>query len=230
MTEQRPISQPESPRSARPARQSRPEVVAANQPKLLDFPANLPVSARKDEIMAALHAHQVVIVCGETGPGTTTQLPKIALAMGRGRCNAPAGQRGKLIGHTQPRRIAATSVAKRIADELQTPLGDVVGYKVRFNDRLSPGASVKLMTDGILLAETQTDPLLRNYDTIIIDEAHERSLNIDFLLGYLKQILPKRPDLKIVVTSATIDADRFAKHFADAKGQPAPVLMVSGRT
>ena len=230
MTEQRPISQPESPRSARPARQSRPEVVAANQPKVLDFPANLPVSARKDEIMAALHAHQVVIVCGETGSGKTTQLPKIALAMGRGRCNAPAGQRGKLIGHTQPRRIAATSVAKRIADELQTPLGDVVGYKVRFNDRLSPGASVKLMTDGILLAETQTDPLLRNYDTIIIDEAHERSLNIDFLLGYLKQILPKRPDLKIVVTSATIDADRFAKHFADAKGQAAPVLMVSGRT
>ena len=230
MTEQRPISQPESPRSARPARHSRPEVVAANQPKVLDFPANLPVSARKDEIVAALHAHQVVIVCGETGSGKTTQLPKIALAMGRGRCNAPAGQRGKLIGHTQPRRIAATSVAKRIADELQTPLGDVVGYKVRFNDRLSPGASVKLMTDGILLAETQTDPLLRNYDTIIIDEAHERSLNIDFLLGYLKQILPKRPDLKIVVTSATIDADRFAKHFADAKGQAAPVLMVSGRT
>ena len=230
MTEQRPISQPESPRSASPARQSRPEVVAANQPKVLDFPANLPVSARKDEIMAALHAHQVVIVCGETGSGKTTQLPKIALALGRGRCNAPPGQRGKLIGHTQPRRIAATSVAKRIADELQTPLGDVVGYKVRFNDRLSPGASVKLMTDGILLAETQTDPLLRNYDTIIIDEAHERSLNIDFLLGYLKQILPKRPDLKIVVTSATIDADRFAKHFADAKGQAAPVLMVSGRT
>ena len=180
--------------------------------------------------MAALRAHQVVIVCGETGSGKTTQLPKIALSMGRGRCNAPAGQRGQWIGHTQPRRIAATSVAKRIAEELQTPLGDVVGYKVRFNDRLSPGASVKLMTDGILLAETQTDPLLKSYDTLIIDEAHERSLNIDFLLGYLKQILPRRPDLKVIVTSATIDADRFAKHFADAQGRPAPVLMVSGRT
>ncbi|MBK6867001.1 MAG: ATP-dependent RNA helicase HrpA [Burkholderiales bacterium] len=217
------------PRQA-PERHRRPEAVAANPPQRLDFPANLPVSERKDEIMAALQAHQVVIVCGETGSGKTTQLPKIALAMGRGRCNAPAGQRGQLIGHTQPRRIAATSVAKRIADELQTPLGDVVGYKVRFNDRLSPGASVKLMTDGILLAETQTDPLLKNYDTIIIDEAHERSLNIDFLLGYLKQILPRRPDLKVIVTSATIDADRFAKHFADARGHPAPVLMVSGRT
>jgi len=229
MTEPHP-SHTESPRSARPARDRRPEVVAANQPKLIDFPASLPVSARKDEIMAALNAHQVVIVCGETGSGKTTQLPKIALAMGRGRCNAKAGERGRLIGHTQPRRIAATSVAKRIAEELQTPLGDVVGYKVRFNDRLSPGASVKLMTDGILLAETQTDPLLKSYDTIIIDEAHERSLNIDFLLGYLKQILPRRPDLKVVVTSATIDADRFARHFADARGNPAPVLMVSGRT
>jgi ATP-dependent helicase HrpA len=180
--------------------------------------------------MAALSRHQVVIVCGETGSGKTTQLPKIALAMGRGRCNAPEGVRGKLIGHTQPRRIAATSVAKRIAEELQSPLGDVVGYKVRFNDRLTPGASVKLMTDGILLAETQTDPLLKNYDTLIIDEAHERSLNIDFLLGYLRQLLPRRPDLKVIVTSATIDADRFAQHFADPQGKPAPVLMVSGRT
>ena len=180
--------------------------------------------------MEAMRQHQVIIVCGETGSGKTTQLPKIALALGRGKCNAPAGQKGQLIGHTQPRRIAASSVAKRIAEELKTTLGDVVGFKVRFQDRLSRDASVKLMTDGILLAETQTDPLLRNYDTIIIDEAHERSLNIDFLLGYLKQILPKRPDLKIVVTSATIDADRFAKHFADAKGQAAPVLMVSGRT
>ncbi|MDO5625461.1 MAG: ATP-dependent RNA helicase HrpA [Pseudomonadota bacterium] len=230
MTEPRRSSPTESPRSERPARERRPEVVAANQPKVLAFADALPVSARKDEIMAALRAHQVVIVCGETGSGKTTQLPKIALAMGRGRCNAPAGQRSRLIGHTQPRRIAATSVAKRIADELQTPLGEVVGYKVRFNDRLSPGASVKLMTDGILLAETQTDPLLKNYDTIIIDEAHERSLNIDFLLGYLKQMLPRRPDLKVIVTSATIDADRFAQHFADAQGQPAPVLMVSGRT
>ncbi len=179
--------------------------------------------------MAAMAAHPVVIVCGETGSGKTTQLPKIALALGRGRLNARPGQRPRLIGHTQPRRIAASSVAKRIAEELQTPLGEVVGYKVRFQDRLSREASVKLMTDGILLAETQTDPLLEAYDTLIIDEAHERSLNIDFLLGYLKQILPRRPDLKIVVTSATIDADRFAQHFASARG-PAPVIQVSGRT
>src|SRR6187200_1627280 len=177
--------------------------------------------------MAAMAAHQVVIVCGETGSGKTTQLPKIALAMGRGRLNAPAGK-GRLIGHTQPRRIAASSVAKRIAQELATPLGEVVGYKVRFQDRLSAGASVKLMTDGILLAETQSDPLLRAYDTIIVDEAHERSLNIDFLLGHLRQILPRRPDLKIVVTSATIDAERFAAHFA-VGGVAAPVLQVSGR-
>ncbi|WP_416221331.1 ATP-dependent RNA helicase HrpA [Rhodoferax sp.] len=178
--------------------------------------------------MDAIAAHQVVIVCGETGSGKTTQLPKIALAMGRGKLNYPAGERGKLIGHTQPRRIAASSVAKRIAEELKTPLGDVVGYKVRFNDRLGKDASVKLMTDGILLAETQTDPLLKVYDTIIIDEAHERSLNIDFLLGYLRQILPRRPDLKIIVTSATIDAQRFADHFKSSKG-PAPVILVSGR-
>ena len=201
----------------------------SSAPLKIEFPEALPVSARRDEIMAALQAHQVIIVCGETGSGKTTQLPKIALALGRGKCNYPAGQRGRLIGHTQPRRIAASSVAKRIAEELQTPLGEVVGYKVRFNDRLGKDASVKLMTDGILLAETQTDPLLNAYDTLIIDEAHERSLNIDFLLGYLRQILPRRPDLKIVVTSATIDADRFAQHFASAKG-PAPVIMVSGRT
>ncbi|WP_409997572.1 ATP-dependent RNA helicase HrpA [Curvibacter sp. APW13] len=178
--------------------------------------------------MEALEKHQVIIVCGETGSGKTTQLPKIALAMGRGKLNYPAGQRGRLIGHTQPRRIAASSVAKRIAEELKTPMGEVVGYKVRFNDRLGKDASVKLMTDGILLAETQTDPLLQAYDTLIIDEAHERSLNIDFLLGYIKQILPRRPDLKVVVTSATIDAERFAEHFASAKGK-APVIMVSGR-
>jgi ATP-dependent helicase HrpA len=201
----------------------------SSTPLKIEFPEALPVSAKRDEIMAALQAHQVIIVCGETGSGKTTQLPKIALALGRGKCNYPAGQRGRLIGHTQPRRIAASSVAKRIAEELQTPLGEVVGYKVRFNDRLGKDASVKLMTDGILLAETQTDPLLNAYDTIIIDEAHERSLNIDFLLGYLKQILPRRPDLKIVVTSATIDADRFAQHFASRQG-PAPVIMVSGRT
>jgi len=194
----------------------------------IEFPESLPVSGKRDEIMAALRQHQVIIVCGETGSGKTTQLPKIALAMGRGKLNYGEGQRGKLIGHTQPRRIAASSVAKRIAEELKTPLGDVVGYKVRFQDRLSRDASVKLMTDGILLAETQTDPLLNAYDTIIIDEAHERSLNIDFLLGYIKQILPRRPDLKVVVTSATIDAERFAKHFESAKG-PAPVIMVSGR-
>ena len=187
------------------------------------------MSAKRDEIAQAMADHQVIIVCGETGSGKTTQLPKIALALGRGRLNAAAGQRGKWIGHTQPRRIAASSVAKRIAEELKTPLGDVVGYKIRFQDRLSKDASVKLMTDGILLAETQNDPLLEAYDTLIIDEAHERSLNIDFLLGYLRQILPRRPDLKVVVTSATIDADRFAQHFASSKG-PAPVIMVSGRT
>src|SRR5262245_39011087 len=174
--------------------------------------------------MRAVHEHQVVIVCGETGSGKTTQLPKIALAMGRGRGAGGAG----LIGHTQPRRIAASSVAKRIAQELSSPLGEVVGFKVRFQDRLAAGASVKLMTDGILLAETQTDPLLSAYDTLIIDEAHERSLNIDFLLGYLRQVLPRRPDLKIVVTSATIDAERFAEHFASRHG-PAPVIQVSGR-
>jgi len=201
----------------------------SSSPLKIEFPESLPVSAKRDEIAAALDKHQVIIVCGETGSGKTTQLPKIALAMGRGKLNYPAGQRARLIGHTQPRRIAASSVAKRIAEELHTPLGEVVGYKVRFQDRLSKDASVKLMTDGILLAETQTDPLLQAYDTIIIDEAHERSLNIDFLLGYLRQILPRRPDLKIIVTSATIDADRFAQHFASRNG-PAPVIMVSGRT
>jgi ATP-dependent helicase HrpA len=210
--------------------------VSAALPTLkIEFPESLPVSGKRDEIMAALEKHQVIIVCGETGSGKTTQLPKIALAMGRGRLNGPKGPdgqllpgKGRLIGHTQPRRIAASSVAKRIAEELHTPLGDVVGFKVRFQDRLSRDASVKLMTDGILLAETQTDPLLKAYDTIIIDEAHERSLNIDFLLGYLRQILPRRPDLKVIVTSATIDADRFAKHFASRAG-PAPIIMVSGR-
>ena len=197
---------------------------AANPVPPITFPDSLPVSARRDEITEAIRDHQVVIVCGETGSGKTTQLPKILLAMGRGK---GAGGRG-LIGHTQPRRIAASSVAKRIAQELNTPLGEHVGFKVRFQDRLSPGATVKLMTDGILLAESQTDPLLRAYDTIIIDEAHERSLNIDFLLGHLRQILSRRPDLKVIVTSATIDADRFARHFA--KGDtPAPVIQVSGR-
>ncbi|HLL19672.1 MAG TPA: ATP-dependent RNA helicase HrpA [Rubrivivax sp.] len=198
--------------------------VAAHPIPPISYPESLPVSARRDEIARAIQDHQVVIVCGETGSGKTTQLPKILLELGRGR---GAGGTG-LIGHTQPRRIAASSVAKRIAQELNSPLGDVVGYKVRFQDRLQPGASVKLMTDGILLAETERDPLLRAYDTLVIDEAHERSLNIDFLLGYLRQLLPRRPDLKVVVTSATIDADRFAQHFGHADG-PAPVIMVSGR-
>jgi ATP-dependent helicase HrpA len=238
-------------------------VLSTPVPFQIEFPESLPVSARREEIMAAMQAHQVIIVCGETGSGKTTQLPKMALALGRGQGrelgpNSKPGQRKQIIGHTQPRRIAASSVAKRIAEELKTPLGDVVGFKVRFQDRLSKDTCVKLMTDGILLAETQNDPLLKAYDTIIIDEAHERSLNIDFLLGYLREILPRRPDLKIIVTSATIDADRFAQHFASMRpaqarpkagsapsggsdphevGErggmvlcPAPVLMVSGRT
>jgi ATP-dependent helicase HrpA len=182
-----------------------------------EYELDLPVTARKEEIKAAIEKHQVVIVCGETGSGKTTQIPRICLELGRGVSG--------LIGHTQPRRIAARSVASRIAQELKSPLGEVVGYKVRFNDKLSEASYVKLMTDGILLAETQGDHFLNAYDTIIIDEAHERSLNIDFLLGYLKQLLPKRPDLKVIVTSATIDADRFAKHFDGA-----PVIEVSGRT
>ncbi|MES2740088.1 MAG: ATP-dependent RNA helicase HrpA [Pseudomonadota bacterium] len=186
----------------------------------ISYPEDLPVSGRRQEIATALLANQVIIVCGETGSGKTTQLPKICLELGRGQSG--------LIGHTQPRRIAASSTAKRIAQELGTPLGETVGFKVRFADTLTRGASVKLMTDGILLAETQTDPLLKNYDTIIIDEAHERSLNIDFLLGYLKQLMPRRPDLKIIITSATIDAERFARHFGSA-GKPAPVIEVSGR-
>ena len=215
--------QSRQPRPLRPLRQTgvpRP----ANPIPPITYPESLPVSTRRDEIARALRDHQVIIVCGETGSGKTTQLPKIALELGRGW---GAGGHG-LIGHTQPRRIAASSVAKRIAEELNSPLGEVVGYKVRFQDRLQPGASVKLMTDGILLAETQGDPELRAYDTLIIDEAHERSLNIDFLLGFLRQLLPRRPDLKIVVTSATIDADRFARHFETAAG-PAPVILVSGR-
>ncbi|MEX3582099.1 MAG: ATP-dependent RNA helicase HrpA [Burkholderia sp.] len=190
----------------------------------ISFPESLPVSGKRQEIAHAIAANQVVIVCGETGSGKTTQLPKICLELGRG---LGAGGKG-LIGQTQPRRLAASSTGRRIAEELGTPFGEVVGYKVRFTDNLAPGASVKLMTDGILLAETQTDPLLRAYDTLIIDEAHERSLNIDFLLGYLKQILPKRPDLKLIVTSATIDAERFARHFGREE-KPVPVFEVSGR-
>ena len=193
---------------------------AAGRPAIA-YPPDLPVSAERDRIAAAIRQHQVVIVCGETGSGKTTQIPKICLQLGR-------GTRG-LIGHTQPRRIAARSVAARIADELGAELGTVVGYKVRFTDHTRPDAYIKLMTDGILLAETQGDRTLAAYDTIIIDEAHERSLNIDFLLGYLKQLLPQRPDLKVIVTSATLDAERFAAHFAADAG-PAPVLEVSGRS
>ena len=183
----------------------------------ITYPPELPVSQRRDDIAAAIRDHQVVIVAGETGSGKTTQLPKICLELGR-------GADGKLIGHTQPRRIAARSVAERIASELKTELGDLVGYQVRFTDRTSQAGRVKLMTDGILLAELQRDRQLRKYDTIIIDEAHERSLNIDFLLGYLRRLLRQRPDLKVIITSATIDVDRFATHFN------APVVEVSGRT
>ncbi|MEU0845447.1 ATP-dependent RNA helicase HrpA [Streptomyces sp. NPDC005962] len=181
------------------------------------YPEELPVSQKRDDILAAVRDHQVVIVAGETGSGKTTQIPKICMELGR-------GVKG-LIGHTQPRRIAARTVAERIADEIGTPLGESVGWKVRFTDQVSPDTHIKLMTDGILLAEIQTDRELRQYDTIIIDEAHERSLNIDFLLGYLAQLLPRRPDLKVVITSATIDPERFSRHFGDA-----PIVEVSGRT
>ncbi|MEU6766326.1 ATP-dependent RNA helicase HrpA [Streptomyces sp. NPDC046853] len=183
----------------------------------ITYPEELPVSQKKDDIAEAIRDHQVVIVAGETGSGKTTQIPKICMELGR-------GLRG-MIGHTQPRRIAARTVAERVADELNTPLGEAVGWKVRFTDQVGGDTYVKLMTDGILLAEIQTDRELRAYDTIIIDEAHERSLNIDFLLGYLAQLLPKRPDLKVVITSATIDPERFSRHFGDA-----PIVEVSGRT
>src|SRR4051794_20957524 len=186
----------------------------------ITYPQALPVSQRKDEIAAAIRDHQVVIVAGETGSGKTTQLPKICLELGRGI----TGQ----IGHTQPRRIAARTVAERIAEELGT--SGAVGYKVRFTDKANDATLVKLMTDGILLAELAQDRDLLRYDTLIIDEAHERSLNIDFILGYLRQLLPRRPDLKVIITSATIDPDRFAAHFAGRDGVPAPVVEVSGRT
>ncbi|MDT4964240.1 MAG: ATP-dependent helicase HrpA, partial [Pseudonocardiales bacterium] len=178
---------------------------------------DLPVSARRDDIAAAIRDNQVVVVAGETGSGKTTQLPKICLELGRGI--------RATIGHTQPRRLAARTVAQRIADELQSPLGEAVGYTVRFTDQASDRTLVKLMTDGILLAEMQRDRRLLRYDTLILDEAHERSLNIDFLLGYLAQLLPRRPDLKVVVTSATIEPERFAAHFGGA-----PIVEVSGRT
>lgn len=195
---------------------------AASVPAIT-YPAQLPVSARQEEIAAAILANQVVIVAGETGSGKTTQIPKICLDLGRG-VNA-------MIGHTQPRRIAARSVAERIAQELGTKVSkeSIVGYQVRFTDEVSEHTLIKLMTDGILLAEIQNDPLLRRYDTLIIDEAHERSLNIDFILGYLARLLPQRPDLKVIITSATIDSERFAAHFG-AEGRPAPIIEVSGRT
>src|SRR5437764_8008313 len=182
----------------------------------IHFDAALPINARQDEIRAAVERHPVVIVCGETGSGKTTQLPKMLLDMGRGKSGR--------IGHTQPRRIAARSVAARIAEELGTELGGVVGCKVRFHDQVGPRTALKLMTDGILLAETPGDGELREYDSIILDEAHERSLNIDFLLGYVKRLVARRPELRVVVTSATIDAERFSRHFDGA-----PAIEVSGR-
>src|SRR5205823_2899623 len=181
-----------------------------------EFPPELPICARREEIAKAISSHQIVIVCGETGSGKTTQLPKICLELGRGI--------GGLIGHTQPRRIAARATASRVAQELKTELGGAVGYKIRFTDKVGTRSYIKIMTDGILLAETQGDRELRQYDALIIDEAHERSLNIDFLLGYVKQLLPRRRDLKLIVTSATIDAARFSRHFDEA-----PVIEVSGR-
>ena len=220
---------------ARPFKPFTPEQLAERAAAIpvIDFP-DLPVSARRDEIARALRDHQVVIVSGETGSGKTTQLPKICMQLGRG----VAG----MIGHTQPRRLAARSVADRIAHELGQTVGrergQVVGYQVRFTDEVGPTTLVKLMTDGILLAEIQSDPMLRRYDTLIIDEAHERSLNIDFILGYVARLLPARPDLKVIITSATIDSDRFARHFGTWEGtrgsgrliEPAPVIEVSGRT
>src|SRR3954470_163757 len=194
----------------------RPIVGRVIGPDLIEYPPELPVSAHRDELMAAIRENQVVVVAGETGSGKTTQIPKMCLELGR-------GVEG-MIAHTQPRRLAARTVADRIAEELKVPLGGAVGYSVRFNDRTRPDTLIRLMTDGLLLAEIQHDKLLRRYDTIIVDEAHERSLNIDFLLGYLRRILPQRPDLKVIVTSATIDPERFAEHFGGA-----PIVEVSGR-
>jgi len=180
----------------------------------ITYPAELPVTQHREELLEALRDNQVLVVAGETGSGKTTQLPKICLELGR-----------TVIAHTQPRRLAARTVAQRIADELHVPLGGEVGYAVRFSDRSSPETRIRLMTDGLLLAEIQRDSLLRRYDTIIVDEAHERSLNIDFLLGCVHRILPQRPELKLVITSATIDPERFSRHFGDA-----PIVEVSGRT
>ncbi|WP_421015233.1 DEAD/DEAH box helicase, partial [Glutamicibacter creatinolyticus] len=192
----------------------------------ISYPDALPVSARREDILDAVRNNQVVIIAGETGSGKTTQLPKMLLELG-------LAERG-MIGHTQPRRLAARTVAERIAEELGTKIGDEVGFHVRFTGEVSRRTQLKVMTDGILLAEIQRDKLLKKYSAIIIDEAHERSLNIDFLLGYLKQIMPRRPDLKIIITSATIDPERFAAHFGrtlpDGQTEPAPILEVSGRT
>ena len=198
------------------ARRSARLVARHTLPSPLPYPEDLPITARKDEILSALVANQVIVVAGETGSGKSTQLPKVCLEAGRGIAG--------LIGHTQPRRIAARALAERLAEELEVPFGGPVGYKARFTDRVSDGTLVKLMTDGVLLAELHGAPDLRHYDTFIIDEAHERSLNIDFILGYLKRLLPARPDLKIIITSATIDTERFSQHFGDA-----PVIEVSGR-
>ncbi|MDR2565308.1 MAG: ATP-dependent RNA helicase HrpA [Bifidobacteriaceae bacterium] len=221
-------------------------------PVRITFPPELPISARREEIARAIQANQVVIVSGETGSGKTTQLPKILLELGYGRGSSQtpdavrspnaqtprsrdrrdrsAGPKSGMIAHTQPRRIAARATAERISEELGTPLGQTVGYQVRFTDHSSSATRLKVMTDGVLLAQIQRDPQLRAYDAIIIDEAHERSLNIDFLLGYLSNLLPRRPDLKLVITSATIDSELFAAHFGPREGQPAPVVQVSGRT
>ncbi len=207
-----------------PASQSATPVPVESAPVFtpdLTFPENLPVSARRDDIAAALIAHQVIIVCGETGSGKTTQLPKIVLLAGRGL----GGRKGGKVGMTQPRRIAAKSVANRLAEETKTRLGGFIGWQVRFTDQVGPDTRIKVMTDGILLAETQSDPEFRAYDTLILDEAHERSLNIDFLLGYLKTLLPRRPELKVIISSATLEADRFSEYFNGA-----PVIEVSGRT
>src|SRR4051812_46032767 len=212
-------SGPARPRAAREAPEVREARMARRRALVpeVTYPDDLPVVARKDDIAAAIRDHQVVIVAGETGSGKTTQIPKICLELGRGIEGT--------IGHTQPRRIAARSVAERIADELDTELGAAIGYQVRFTDHSTSDTLVKVMTDGILLAELQRDRDLHRYDTIIIDEAHERSLNIDFLLGYLKQLLARRPDLKVIVTSATIDTVRFSEHFGGA-----PIVEVTGRT
>ena len=194
---------------------------AARQAQLpaITYDESLPIHTRRQEIAAAITKHQVVIVCGETGSGKSTQLPKICLEIGRGIDG--------VIGHTQPRRLAARTIAARLAEELRSPLGQDVGFKIRFTDRTRPETYVKLMTDGILLAETPTDRFLNQYDTIILDEAHERSLNIDFLLGYLCRLLPKRPELRCIITSATIDAARFRDHFVPVTGET-PVIEVSG--